>query len=131
MIIHIINKWLNVNEYNCIICDHRIYQKAFLNWLCQYLSFLNIFWIDFARWKSVSYPTLHISFESFERHQKKLNRLRYLSKAAFSSTYFLQSFNTCFKNHFRWKGNSSIKNLNKKEKERKGETKKQAWSSKP
>ena len=28
-------------------------EKAFLNWLCQYLSFLNIFSIDLARWKGV------------------------------------------------------------------------------
>ena len=47
-----------------IICYQRIYQKAFLNWLCKYLSFLNIFFsIDFARWKSVELPhsTLLIS----------------------------------------------------------------------
>ena len=28
-------------------------QKAFLNWLSQYLSFLNFFWIHFARWKKI------------------------------------------------------------------------------
>ena len=37
----------------CIICVQWIYQKAFLNCLCQYLSFLNIFPIDFARWKKL------------------------------------------------------------------------------
>ena len=37
----------------CIICVQWIYQKAFLNCLCQYLSFLNIFPIDFARWKNL------------------------------------------------------------------------------
>ena len=26
-----------------IICGQRIYHKAFLNWLCQYLFFLSIF----------------------------------------------------------------------------------------
>ena len=25
------------------ICGQQIYQKAFLNWLCEYVSFLNIF----------------------------------------------------------------------------------------
>ena len=37
---------LKVNEscmVYCIICGQRIYQKAFLNWFCQYLSFLTIF----------------------------------------------------------------------------------------
>ena len=32
-------------------------EKTFLNWLCQYLSFLNIFFsMDFVRWKSVRLP---------------------------------------------------------------------------
>ena len=31
----------------CIICGQRIYKKAFLNWLCQYLSFLDIFFNRF------------------------------------------------------------------------------------
>ena len=37
----------------CIICVQWIYQKAFLSCLCQNLSFLNIFPIDFARWKKL------------------------------------------------------------------------------
>ena len=49
------------------------------------------------------------SFKSSEQHQKKLNRLQYLSNAAFSSTDFLQSVNACFKNHFHRKGNSLLK----------------------
>ena len=33
----------------CIFCCQRIYQKAFLNWLCQYLIFsINIFWQYFS-----------------------------------------------------------------------------------
>ena len=34
----------------------RIYQKAFLDWLCQNLYFLKIFSTGFALWKSVSLP---------------------------------------------------------------------------
>ena len=36
------NTDLIVNPY-IITCDQRIYQKAFLNWSCQFLTFLNIF----------------------------------------------------------------------------------------
>ena len=32
----------------CIICVQRTYQKAFLNWLCQYFSFLSIFFYRFC-----------------------------------------------------------------------------------
>ena len=31
---------------------------TFLYWLCQYLSFLNIFSIDFHRWKGVMLPDI-------------------------------------------------------------------------
>ena len=44
--------WLNI--FFKRICP---VEKTFLNWLCQYLSFLNIFFsMDFVRWKSVRLP---------------------------------------------------------------------------
>ena len=48
---------LQVTVY-CNICDQRIDQKAFLNWLCQYLSFLYIFSKDFAQGISVELPQI-------------------------------------------------------------------------
>ena len=69
--LHRIPSYIEATNYNlwklkitvtvyCIICGQRIYQKAFLNWLYQYLSFLNIFSIDFTRWKIVGTP--HIPY---------------------------------------------------------------------
>ena len=43
---------VKINEHvtvYCIICDQQIYRKAFLKWLCQYLSFLIIFFNRFCQ----------------------------------------------------------------------------------
>ena len=44
---------MNESRYIALLAVSRIHQIAFVNWLCQYLSFLNIFSIDFPRWKRV------------------------------------------------------------------------------
>ena len=46
----------------CIACVQRIYEKAFLHWLCQYLWFLDIFFqYILPVGKEWGYPTLFIS----------------------------------------------------------------------
>ena len=45
---------LTSNVY-CIVCIQRIYQKAFIDWLCQFLSYLNAF-------VNTDYPMLLISW---------------------------------------------------------------------
>ena len=86
---------------HCIICGHRIHKKAFLNWLCQYLSLLNVFFnrlcavemiistiifsqyffsIDFPRWKSMLLPHfVYFVIQPLTISTKKLH-LRFLTR---------------------------------------------------
>ena len=54
-------KEINLNFYFnttfCIICVQRIYQKAYLNWLYQFIFCQYFFSIDFARCEMLDYST--------------------------------------------------------------------------
>ena len=86
---------------HCIICGHRIHKKAFVDWLCQYLSLLNVFFnrlcavekimstiifsqyffsIDFPRWKSMVLPHFaYFVIQPLSISAKKLH-LRFLTR---------------------------------------------------
>ena len=56
----------NMLRYISLFVASGSIKKAFLNWLCQSLSFFNIFSIDFAQWKSTkSFSQLIVSIYLF------------------------------------------------------------------
>ena len=94
---------LRVTAY-CIICGQPIYLRSFLNCMCQYLSFLNIFFNRFCPVEKCGFTPHGLYTDNAEGPQKtrrflSLENLDILVSQEFSS---VQSANLRHPQHLSW-----------------------------